>query len=151
MDKTEEKALDFMLSKSYIETIHRAITAYLLLSLSEIKSTLKIDQKYLDDEVAKYPEHLKFIALLAIKEKCFVALLNTPKTKSHLVMILNDTIKKKTDIIEEIIKQYGMSNDPDVLTIHHKMGNLFDKVQGKIRKAIGNGDFEVIYGKWRDN
>ena len=151
MDKTQEKALDFMLSKSYVETIHRTITAYLLMEMSEIKRTLKFDAKILEKYVSKYPDYFQATAALLIRDHIFLTLLNNDKTKKQLELVLKDVAKKKDDIVEEIIKQYGMSKDDDVATIHFKMCKLFDSSQKKISTAIKSGDYNYIYKKWEDN
>jgi hypothetical protein len=138
MDKTERKVVDFMLEKSYSEVVHKSITAYILAHLEEIRSTLKITTNF--DGV--YPNSI-------IPEKIFLAIIQEDKVKKELLITLQQTRKKKGDMIAEIIKQFGMQNDGDYNYIHDKLCSLFESHASAIAGAIKFGNYDYIYSKWK--
>jgi hypothetical protein len=148
MDKTEAKIIDFMLESSYAEIMHRTISAYILLALHEIQDSLKVDQKYLANELSKYPVQLHSEVLMKLKDKVFLELLKGSKVKSHLIAVLNNVVKMKSDVCEEIMRQFGLLQDSEKVYMHDKLLSLFDLFQKKIRNAIQAGDYKYIYDKW---
>jgi hypothetical protein len=139
MDKTERKVLDFMLEKTYSEVVHKSITAYILAHLEEIRSSLKITTNF--DGV--YPDSV-------IPEQVFLAIIQEDKIKKELLITLQQTRKKKGDVITEIIKQFGLQNDNDYNYIHDRLCSYFDSHASAIAGAIKFGNYDYIYGKWKE-
>jgi 16S rRNA C1402 (ribose-2'-O) methylase RsmI len=150
MDNTQRRVVDFMLEKSYSEAVHRTISGFILKSLSEIQGTLKLDEKFVMEEMSKYAEALQPQVLRYMKDRAFEELLKTDKVKQELMFVMRETHRKRLDILQEIMKQFGLEADDQHVYIHDKLGTIFDKYYSKMMIAIGRADYGYMCEAWKE-
>jgi len=150
MDKTEKKVVDFMLDRTYSEVVHRTISGFILKSLSEIQNTIKLDERFVVEELSKYAEHLQPQVLRYMKDRAFEGLLKTDNVKKELMSVMRDVFKKRGDIIQEILNQFGIGNDDQLSYFHDRMGIIFDKYHNRMMMAIGKADYGYMCEAWKD-
>ncbi len=150
MDKVERRVVDFMLDKTYSEVVHRTISGFMLKSLSEIQGTLKLEERFVVEELSKYAEHLQPQVLRYMKDKAFEELLKTDKVKQELMCVMRDTFRKRLDILQEIMKQFGIEHDDQHSYIHDRLGIIFDKYHSKMMLAIGKADYGYMCEAWKE-
>lgn len=150
MDKIERKVVDFMLDKSYSEVIHRTISGFILKSLSEIQGTIKLDERFVNEEMSKYADSLKPQVLRYMKDRAFEELLKTDKVKQELMFVMRETFRKRQDVLQEIMKQFGLEKDDQHPYIHDKLGIIFDRYHSRMMLAIGKADYGYMCEAWKE-
>ncbi len=150
MDKTERKVIDFMLNSTYTDVIHRSITGYLSIAMNEIRDTIKLDSKWLANELAQYPVSQHVSIIVQLKEKAFLGILATDSCKKSLLWTVTETAKKRSDIIWEIMKQFGIDKGTDINYLHQQMETIFDRCVRKVRICIQQGKWKELFKKWED-
>lgn len=136
IDKDQVPFLMAMIETTYRPVIKRAIANLILLDISQILSTLKLT--YSD---------LKAIHDGSIKQRAILEILHSEKCKDALVgNLISIHRRQKIEIINEILKQYGLILLKDEQDFYHQhMGMVFEQEIALFREALEMYNYQLIY------
>jgi hypothetical protein len=126
MEKEQKIIIDLMINSTYAPVIKKAIANLVLLDIGKLISKHKIENKF---------THAKIVSEELIN------------SISKLIFMLDNIHSaQRGDIIDEILKQYGLSLNKSETDYYHQVmeGVFFDAVDD-IKKLIGSGNYNAIY------
>ena len=136
MDKTQHKAIDWMFETAYRPVLTRCIVNLVLLDISNIMKGVKLNYR-----------QLKEVHSGAFNDKQLLEILHTDSCREALVSrLLSNHVLNKGEIIQEVIKQYGLSlNREEIDLYHEKMGIIFMEEATKIRELLEAYAYGALY------
>lgn len=123
-----------MIREFYTGTIKRVIGFYFSKAVNEILGTLTVSSKGLRAEKIEL-----------LKNEIMLQTLKTDKCKQILLFELDSLILRKIDIIAEILKQYGISNQVDATQYHDEMLIIFSEVISLYSSYVSSNRHDLIF------
>lgn len=131
IDKDQEPILKAMINASYSGVILRTICHYVLIDLAEISSSMKISSS----------RHMNLLEKLIMYDQE----LQSDHVKKSLLCCLNMIKRKRDDIVNEIIRQYGLTLAHDEIDFYQdEMGFIFDDFIKYTRDLIQAGEYGML-------
>ena len=128
MEKEQKIIIDLMINSTYAPVIKKSVASLVLLDISKMLSAHKIENKFVYEKVVAE------------------TLMDHLFAKKLIFMLDNIHSAQRGDIIDEILKQYGLSLNKSETDYYHQVmeGVFFDAVD-EIKKLIGSGNYNAIY------
>lgn len=137
MEKTYINASRKMVRDFYSDVILKTIIGLLMIDIYEIRSTLKVyfpvDQAGISD----------------FKDAMMAELCKSEKGKNILLASLDRIVKKREDIVAEILKQYGIEKYEESTLYHDEMTIVFHEHMVILEGMICKGRVDRIIGIYR--
>ena|SRR5690349_11663310 len=137
MDKHEAAKTKWMIKSFYSDDIFMAISVLVLFEISNIKATLKMPPIDMS--------HLTMNEVLSIKDRAYRRLLDTSNSKKILHKFLDSLKPRRDDILEEVLKKYGLDKISDSTKYHDIMVPLFNESIEQIKGIISKGEWASLY------
>lgn len=128
LDKPQLALVSGMIETTYRPVIKRAICNLVLLDISNISSTVKAPNQQL-------------------RNKAIIEKLHTQQARDSLIkdLMLGHRFKRG-DLINEILKQYGLILNKDEIDLYHEhMGRIFDDEIENVKQLLHIYAYTVLY------
>lgn len=135
MEKEQKPIMKAVLRTSLRDSVFRSIAILLLKKIGE-----QIDSIHIDAPSSVTPEQL-----VELKRQYVRHLLQDLIFKNDAEIELNQISRQKSDLVSEILRQYGLHNNPHESTYFHDvLCQLFDECLGDIRRIVKKGHWELL-------
>ena len=122
-----------MVREFYSMSIKRVIGFYLTKAINEILGSLTVSSK------GMRPEKLKLL-----KNEIMIQTLRTEKCKQILLFELDTLLLRKEEMIEELLKQYGIDTEDYSTEYHDEMTIIFSEVIRLYSSYVASQQYDLI-------
>jgi len=128
IQKDQKPIINAMLRTQFTDVIYDSICILLAKRVNEMLNcmTVKSEVKLSSEEEVE------------LKKQYFIQILKEDRVKKDLMYECDEIMKRKTDLLAEILKQYGMANTSESTYYHDFLQNTFDGQLWRIRSLIRN-------------
>jgi hypothetical protein len=135
IQKDQKPLVNVMLRTVYTEVIFKTICILLANRAYRIFESIKITS-----DVDLPPEKM-----VEVRAKYFEKILAEHQVQKELTLMLDDIQKQKSDILAEVLKQYGMDKGQESTYYHDFLQTTFDGQLWKVRMLVKNCKFKELF------
>ena len=131
IDKDQAPVIKAHILSSYGGTLERTLLTFILKDLMEITASMKLTTS----------KELNYFQIQALKQEQ----MQTPQIKRSLMARLNSLRQLRDDVIEEVMKNYGLKLSEDDLNFYHEvMTEHLIKAENQLEEWIKGGAYKSI-------
>lgn len=137
MEKEQKPLVEAAFRTSFREVVSRSIAIFLAHRLESRLGNIKVEA----------PNYLKLTAeqVIQIKRQYIKELLKDERFKKEAQLDLDDLYRNKTDLLEEILRQYSLHKNIHESTSYHDiLSRLFDECLWNTRLLVKKGQWKRL-------
>lgn len=135
MQREQKPIVNAMLRTSYRDTIFRTIALFLMIRVGKRFDNMRIEGA----------DHLTSEQRVQLKKQYAKELLKDNRVKKDIDLDIDDISRKKSDMVSEIMRQYGLlTNVLESTYYHDQLSIIFDQCLWNVRVCVKKGDWEAL-------
>jgi len=122
-----------MIRDFYSELVLKKIVTLLFLEITEIRESIKV-----------LKSDISVTSLSSFKDAILIQICNSDKGKKVLSFSLDRIQMRKGDLLESILKEYGIHNMEESTLYRDEMMMIFDEKVNFVRQIVGQGRLDKL-------